>query len=132
MLKKLVLGCVGFVSLLTLGGCPFGDPRVTNQGGGSVLTALLKVNNNQLTTLTPDEVQLVTDLVNSTANTGVVLDDTQAADAVAFLQQHDLFSIDRVRAFADNPPAGVQVPESLRSLANANVDFSALLGQAQP
>ena len=50
--------------LISVTGCPFGNSRTTNQGGGTVVTAAGKVVGGQMTSLTPDEIQIVSDTIS--------------------------------------------------------------------
>jgi hypothetical protein len=54
----MVLACV---ALLGSAGCGLGDPRTSNQGGGTLLTAGAKVAGGNIGTLTADEWQILLD-----------------------------------------------------------------------
>lgn len=114
-------------SVLLCTGCPFMDTRVTNQGGGTVISAVNKIGSQHLASLTPDEVQILTDTFSNLQDkVDVFVTDAQAADAVFFLIEHDLNSFEDVQRFiaeAQADPDSIEVPESLILLAES-IDLS--------
>lgn len=90
-----LFGCAIVMILLPgcLGELPGG--RTNNQGGGNIFTAGLKVANNNLSSLTPDEVQILADFVMEQEGITTVdpITDNQAAAAVQFLQDNNINSI---------------------------------------
>lgn len=102
-----------------VGGCPITETRTNNQGGGSLLTAGVKLLNAQLANLTPDEVQILVDRVDERkASLEIDLSDEQAQAIVDFLRANNLSSIEAVAAVINNPGALV-IPESLEALVEA-------------
>jgi hypothetical protein len=118
-------------TLLWVTGCPFGNSRTTNQGGGTVITAAGKVVGGQMTTLTPDEIQIVSDAISDLSpNVSLFIGDDEAAVAVDFLRANDLNSIEDIAAFAEevaNDPNGVVIPESLIQLIESGVNLDSLV-----
>lgn len=121
--KSLLLAVVATLGLTQLAGCPVGDPRTGNQGGGSVISAALKLANGTLTSLTPDEIQLVTDLVSDlNPDIDVVINDDQAEAAVDFLVANNVNSIEDIQALiaqAENDPNSLTIPASIEALIEA-------------
>ena len=117
--------------LVTVTGCPFGNTRTTNQGGGTVISAAGKVAGGQMTNLTPDEIQIVSDTISDLSpNVSLFISDDQAAVAVDFLQANDLNSIEDIAAFAEqvaDDPSGVVIPDSLMQLVNSGIDLDSLV-----
>ena len=92
--KWLVVGLLCCTMLVSLGGCPFVQTRTNNQGGGNLITAGLKIANDNLGGLTPDEIQILTDLAISQANLPIpALTDAQAAAIVQFMDDNNLTTI---------------------------------------
>ena len=59
------------LSLAGLAGCVFGTPlRLRDGGGGSLLSAGVKITGSNLTGLTQDEVQFVTDFARAAESSG--------------------------------------------------------------
>lgn len=118
-------------ALLWLTGCPFGNTRTTNQGGGTVITAASKVVGGRMTSLTPDEIQIVSDAISDLSpDVSLFIGDDEAAAAVDFLQANNLNSIEDIAAFAEqaaNDPSGVVIPESLIQLVGSGVDLDSLV-----
>jgi hypothetical protein len=109
--------------LLLCTGCPFADSRTTNQGGGTLVSAVDKIATQELASLTPDEVQLLTDaFTNLQDQVTIDVSDEQAGDAVLFLIEHELNSFEEIQQFvaeAQQNPDAVQVPESLLRLVES-------------
>ncbi len=118
-------------TLLWVAGCPFGNTRTSNQGGGTVITAAGKVAAGQMTTLTADEIQIVSDAISDLSpDVSLFIGDEEAAVAVDFLQANSLNSIDDIVAFAEqvaNDPSGVVIPESLLQLVQSGVNLDSLV-----
>ncbi|MBN2446125.1 MAG: hypothetical protein JXO22_05345 [Phycisphaerae bacterium] len=96
-MKGVITSAIMFGLVLGLNGCvlPFAGPeRLTNQGGGDLLTAGAKIATNQLTSLTADEVQIIGDFINpQLPNVDLTLTDDEAAAIVEFLQVNNLNSL---------------------------------------
>ncbi len=145
----LVMVCAAGCDVLAV----FGPPRTTDGGGGSVLSAGSKVALGQMTNLTQDEVQILSDQVNtiiSAANPSVPvqeLTNAQADGFVDFLKQNTvpgsstagLNSIDDIQAFtqaAIADPSILVVPQSLidafagttDQIDTSNIDVNQLFG----
>ena len=152
------------VAVAGSGGCDlfglfnvFAPARLTDGGGGNILTAGVKVATGQMTTLTQDEMQVLNDQVGSLLqavdpNAPVQeMTNEQADGLIDFLQQNSLpgssstglNSIEDIQAFAEAAqadPSILVVPQTLIDAytgtidnidtENINVDelFSQLLG----
>ena len=152
------------VAVAGSGGCDvfglfniFAPARITDGGGGSILSAGVKVASGQMTTLTQDEMQILNDQVSSllqSADPTVTVQEMtneQADGVIDFLQQNTvpggsttgLNSIEDIQAFAEAAqadPSILVVPQTLIDAytgtidnidtENINVDelFSELLG----
>ncbi len=92
--------------------------RLGNQGGGDLRSAYDKITGGQMTTLTPDEVQIYGDSATTADTTGqlhVSLTDPEAQAIVDFFQAQNLNTRDQLSNYlknANNPvpdtiPAGV-------------------------
>jgi len=106
-----------FVLTSTLG-CFFSAPpdRTNNQGGGNVITATTKVIAGQMTQLTPDEVQAVSDTISDlNPNVDLVLSDDQAQVVVSFLNQNNVNSIEDLQGLDPNT---IQIPDNVEVLFN--------------
>lgn len=75
---------------------PFIDPRLTDGGGGDVLSAGLKVVQGSMTTLTQDEVQQLSDQINGIIRSSIPqfnpspLTNAQADAFIAFLRANSV------------------------------------------
>ncbi|MFQ5423257.1 MAG: hypothetical protein ACE5F9_04680 [Phycisphaerae bacterium] len=122
----LVMACAAGCDVIAV----FGPPRTTDGGGGSILSAGSKVALGQMTNLTQDELQILSDQVNSlitAANPNVPvqeLTNAQADGFIDFLKQNavpgssaaGLNSIDDIQTFtqaAIADPTILVVPQSL-------------------
>ena len=101
-------------------GCPGLDPRISNQGGGTLISAGAKVIGGTMTTLTADEIQILGDEVasRSTRFNGIDISDEQAEAASDFLVANDLDTVAEIQALVANP-GDVQIPESVEALIDA-------------
>ena len=77
-------GLSGVAVFALLTGC-LQDPRTANQGGGNITTVATKVQSQQLDQLTPDEIQIVTDLVSELTPEGDIELSDQVASAFSTL-----------------------------------------------
>lgn len=120
-MRKLTTLCVfASAGLALLTGCPSTDSRTSNQGGGSVLTAGAKIAGEQMSSLTPDEVQILVDLVSDrVAEFDIALSDEEAADAVDFLREYNINSVADIQALVEqfeNDPDSIVIPDSILAL----------------
>lgn len=117
-------------ALMVAGGCPF-SVRLTNQGGGTIFSAVGKIADQRLSSLTPDEVQILTDTVSDLApQVSVFVEDNEAQAAVDFLKANELATVDDLAAFADeaaNNPDAVVIPESLQQLLDSGIDLESIV-----
>lgn len=130
------------VCLVVLCGCPPAAPaRTSNQGGGSIVTAGVKIAGGTMTGLTADEIQIVTDTV-SDMSTEFAIDvtDEQAAAAVEFLVENNLNTVQDIQVLVEQgiqDPGSVVIPDSVQALIEAgnipeitfsweNFDFNSL------
>ena len=115
--KAAVLGLTACLVLAGTFGCLFGPmvpERTNNQGGGTLLTATGKVLGGQMTQLTADEVQIVTDQLNDlNPQVDLTLDDDQAQAIVDFLAQNGINSFDD---FQNLDPGSVLPPQGAAEL----------------
>jgi len=110
--------------LLVLTGCPQPVTRTNNQGGGSILTASLKIAGGQMSQLTPDEIQILADTLTSSRSELALppLTDEQAQAVSDFLVAHNINTVDdiqRVIDEAESNPGSVVIPDSVRQLFEA-------------
>lgn len=122
------LTCVLMAALLAAtAGCPFSDPRTSNQGGGTIFTAGTKLYSGRIGDMTADEWQILTDNAAIIAsqfgldlgNLGCwpQLDDDQAAAVVEFLADNNVQSLADLQQLFNKVAAGqVQVPATLLEL----------------
>jgi hypothetical protein len=103
-----------------LAGCIGLNPRTSDQGGGTLITAGAKVLGGTMTTLTPDEIQILGDQIaaRSTRFAGIEITDEQAEAASDFLIANDIDTIAELQALVDNP-GGIEIPESVQALIDA-------------
>lgn len=111
-------GLIACAVLLT--GCPAMDPRTSNQGGGNILTAGAKLAAGRISTLTPDEVQILGDTVSANSpQVDIRITDEQAADAVDFLNRYNVNTIrdiERLVEQSQRDPDSIEIPESILEL----------------
>lgn len=119
-------------ALVCLGGCPLGG-RLGNQGGGTLVSAALKVVTQRMTTITPDEIQQVTDFVSDVSpDIDIVVDDDQAQAAVDFLKANDLNGLEDIQRVADQAqtnPGSIEIPPSLQAIIDSGVNFDDIVSQ---
>ncbi len=117
-------------ALTVAGGCPF-NTRLTNQGGGTIFSAVGKIADQRLSALTPDEVQILTDTVSELApQVSIFVEDEQAQAAVDFLDANSLNTVDDLAEFAEdaaNNPDEVVIPESLQQLIDSGIDLESIV-----
>ena len=103
------LGVLGLVVLVSVGGCPIAslDSRTSNQGGGSLISAVPKLINGEMTSLSPDELQLITDfLIQQNQDPNLILDpmtDDQAQALAWFIEDNQINSLTDVEYLINNP-----------------------------
>ncbi len=90
------------------------EVRLGNQFGGDLSSAYNKVMEDQLSEMTPDEVQFYGDATDQ-----VTLDDAEAQAIVDFFNDNDIDSLTELEEFLDDPtselPAGID-ETNLRSV----------------
>ena len=96
-------------------------PRTTNQGGGSLLSAVAKLSEGQISTWTPDEIQIVGDTVceldEQTEDTA--LSDEQASAIGEFLVANEIDTVAQWQDVADRAeedPDSVVIPDGAEEL----------------
>lgn len=123
-LKVLLATAAAAVGFGVLAGCPSADPRTSNQGGGSLLSAGAKIAAEELDRLTPDEIQILADEVAARKGSAFQLSDEQASDAASFLSANRVKSVadlERLIAQFRADPDSIDVPESIESLFDEGV-----------
>lgn len=102
------LGIVGVLATVLAGGCPSVDSRTSNQGGGNLITAASKLAAGDLSTITADEIQIVTDFAIDQLDAPIDAVPDDAAEAVVtFIQDNNLNTIDDIQSLVDNPDQAV-------------------------
>ena len=99
--KWTIVSTLCCATLILISGCMLSTPgsRTNNQGGGSLLTAAMKFNANNLSALTADEVQIVTDELISRYGLPIdQLTDEQAAAIIQFMADNNLNTIEDFQA----------------------------------
>lgn len=120
--------CAGVAALgLLLGGCvsmPWS--RTGNQGGGTLLTAIGKLLNDNLGALTPDEIQLLTDAAIHLSGADVPpLTDEQAAAVVQFLADNEITSVATLQEFvrrAEEDPSSVVISDEVLAVLRSIIE----------
>lgn len=112
---KLLAGATLLSGSILLTGCPVADPRTSNQGGGSILSAGTKIAGGNISGLTPDEIQIIGDAATSVNEQVPTLSDEQADAISEFLVANNINSVDDVQAVVDDPGMLV-IPEGLEEL----------------
>jgi len=109
------------------------DPRLTDGGGGTLISALDKVAQGNLSGLTQDELQLLSDQINQaiqSANPGAPvnpLTNEQASAILEFLAANNLNSPEDFDAFsmqAEMDPDSVVIPPSLITAFSGDAPFA--------
>lgn len=161
--RRLLAVAVLCVAVAGSGGCDlfglfnvFAPARITDGGGGSILSAGVKVATGEMTMLTQDEMQILNDQIGSLLQAAdpslpvQEMTNEQADGVIDFLQQNSvpggstgLNSIEEIQAFAEAvqaDPSILVVPQTLIDAyagttdsidtENINIDelFSQLLG----
>lgn len=126
MLKKWIGGLCA-LSLATILGCAAGP------GGGNLISAAAKIAFGRVSTLTPNEVQVLVEAVNQNnpEHVAVAVDDAQAAAAVSFLKANDVNTIQDLQNLIDavqNDPNSVVIPDAVLALIAAG-DLPEVTGQ---
>ena len=111
------------ITLVGIAGCPMAaaPTRTSNQGGGNIVTAGAKIAGGSITSLTPDELQVITDKaveLNPDITIPEVTDE-QAAAAVDFIVANDLNTLDDVVNLveqAQQDPNAVVIPDSVQAV----------------
>jgi hypothetical protein len=89
--KRVWLVVVASVALVALTGCPTLGGRTNNQGGGSLISAGLKISQDNLDALTADEIQIAADFLINQQNLPIPpLSDDQAAAVVQFMADNNI------------------------------------------
>jgi hypothetical protein len=114
--------------LLGIAGCPLQESRLTNQGGGNILSATGKIVSGTLSQLTPDEIQILADRVSTTLadlnneTEPVELSDEQAQVVADFFSQNNVGSVSDLNgliAQAEEDPGSIVIPEGVTDLSDA-------------
>lgn len=113
----------GLAVLAFLTGCPAQPERLSNQGGGTLISAGLKIDGGEMSSLTPDEIQLLADTANQfVQEIDLELSDEQAEAISAFLQSNNLDSVEDFQSLLDNPE-NVVIPDGAIALFE-NIDLA--------
>ncbi|MCK6486314.1 MAG: hypothetical protein HUU22_17095 [Phycisphaerae bacterium] len=121
-------------TLFGVAGCgllfnPFVDPRLTDGGGGNLLTASLKALGGQMTQLTQDEMQFLSDqtralilAVDPAAPVLPPMTNEQADAVVNFLDSNNLDGLEDLATLAEQAEADPGSIQGLDQLADAYAD----------
>lgn len=103
-------------TLLLTTGCG-ADPRTSNQGGGNIITAGSKVASGELTSLTPDEIQILGDQLSNFVEGApdVDLTDEQAEVIEQVLEENGIDTIEDAIALSQNP-GDIVIPDEFLDL----------------
>lgn len=119
---KLAAVAMALGLLPMIAGCP--DPRTSNQGGGSVLSAASKLSGGNVGDMTADEWQIAADNLPTLAEFAGIdvsqveiphITDEQAQAIVDFLLAYDIQSLEDFYALDINE---IEIPEVLQSLVD--------------
>ncbi|MBK9119912.1 MAG: hypothetical protein IPM18_09985 [Phycisphaerales bacterium] len=128
MLRRKILPAVAAAALLgtLVGGCPFGDPRLNNQGGTNLLQAAGKIAGDRLHTLNPDDIQILTDLALQVTEANFPpATDEQAQAVVDFIKANGITTVASLQdliARAEQDPDSIVIPDSVREVLDAIAD----------
>lgn len=101
------------------------NDRTSNQFGGTLRTAFDKVTTSgRLDELTPDEMQLYSDAVESELGTSNGLTDVSAQAIVKLLTDNNLTSLDSLKTFIDDPANEIPADIPNDFLKNVLVEFN--------
>ena len=105
--RKSILTVVA-ATLIVLTSCMASSDRLSNQGGGTILSAVAKVASDDLTSLTPDEIQLLAEGAEDLLPDVDLppLTDEQAQAVADVLDEFNLDSLDDVAVFIDQVEQG--------------------------
>lgn len=119
-MRSACLAALCGLGLMTVAGCPTGaTERLSNGGGGSVVSAGLKVAGGNLSTLTQDEIQSLSDTANKvSAEYNIELSDEEADAISDFLVENKLNTIADIRNAVNNPE-GLVIPPSVQSFIDS-------------
>ena len=112
--------------LVALTGCLSLDPRTSNQGGGSLISAGAKVAGGSLATLTPDEIQILADEASNLSPDIQIpeLTDDQAEVVSEFLQVNNVNTLNDIEQLVENfenDPDSIVIPDEVTELFDAGV-----------
>jgi hypothetical protein len=108
--------------LLLMTGCPAAAPsRTANQGGGNIVSAGAKIAGGKISTLTPDEIQIVTDkAIELNPDISIPeLTDEQAGAAIDFFEANEIDTLDDVVELiqaVEADPGAIVVPASVEAV----------------
>ncbi len=123
MIRTRIVVGLGLLAVAQIAGCPTIDARTGNQGGGSLISAGAKIAGGELSSLTPDEIQIIADTVgNLNPDFKQEVSDEQAEASVAFLKANGLNTIEDLQSLAEKAeqdPDAVTIPDSVLSLIEA-------------
>lgn len=123
MIRTRIVFGLGLLAVAQIAGCPTIDARTGNQGGGSLISAGAKIAGGQLSSLTPDEIQIIADTVGElNPEFKQEVSDAQAEASVAFLKANELNTIEDLQSLAEKAeqdPDAVTIPDSVLSLIEA-------------
>lgn len=105
--RKSILTVVA-ATLIVLTSCMASPDHLSNQGGGTILSAVAKVASDDLTSLTPDEIQLLAEGADGLLPDVDLppLTDEQAQAVADVLDEFDLDSLDDVAVFIEQVSQG--------------------------
>lgn len=121
MLRNTLFAAGLLAVTLNLAGCPLtGTTRLTNQGGGALITAGAKIASGALGNLNPDEIQILSDTAaQSPSVPDVEMTDEEAQAVVDFLDANSVNTVADLRGLieaASEDPSAIVIPDSVRNL----------------
>ena len=121
--KRTIVPTLCCATLILISGCMLSTPgsRTNNQGGGSLITAAMKYNSNNLSALTADEVQIVTDELIAQYNLPIdPLTDEQAAAIIQFMADNNLNTIEDFQALREADADDIIISDDVRDVLESD------------
>ena len=109
-----LLAAFGLLAALGCGS----DPRTSNQGGGSIISATSKLNEGAIGDMTADELQILGDAATTWGGMEIpMLSDDDAGLIVDFLDENEIDTIDELTAALQS--GELEIPDELLALVSS-------------